>query len=71
MPLDNTEKECLADIYEALEWMSESSDPRIVDLVILHVFENLRGPENVIDIVKSRLGPSTRRLYDGWEKALQ
>lgn len=52
--------------FSAIERLASSSDPEVVNTLVVEVFEHLNLPDSVVDDFRSRLGPSAGAVYDRW-----
>lgn len=56
----------LAASYHIMEQLATSSDPYVVNAVVVEIFENLDCESPVLEVMKAHLGKVSRQLYDKW-----
>ena len=64
--MDKEAAESLVDSYRVVEQLSSSSDPDVVNAVVVEIFENLDCEPRVLEAIKARLGKVSRHLYEEW-----
>jgi hypothetical protein len=64
--LSTRETKILSDCYRLIERFSSSADPEVVNLVVVEIFENLNCERQLLQQIKSKLGPKSKELYERW-----
>lgn len=59
-------EERLAETHRAIERLARSRDLDVVNTLVVDVYEHLDLPERQLEDFRSRLGPSSRALYERW-----
>ena len=54
------------DALRAIEQLASSTDPEVVNALVVDVFEHLDLPDDLLYDFHARLGPSARDAYDRW-----